>query len=1003
MGFKFMSPRTKGAFGIQPKMSEDDAGNFYADDEIIGNRYDHYPQELGKDTRETVDNRSWGEWAKDGAVAAGQGAKNLLTMPYEAGKALHKDRMMGAFEGAPEPDQSSPATWLANTAAMPEALVRGAGSAIAGAASTWNDPKSTDAEKSAATFDTVSLTPIGGMIFGNAERLAKGAFGSASKPSSLFSNPDEAVIPGLLPAANQSVGIPQASPFEPAAQPAAKPAPPPRDLTSGLYSALDEAITKTEMKSGNAQQWKNAAKKAGVPDSERKWRAFDDFLDQQPPNTKISKEDVAKHLERAKIEVYGNTHIGENVDIDDLRSRAYDDTPDDDYYRVELNPTLIRDYERTISPRQSENGTWELIDENDEVVAGGYANEEAANKDRRGIAEEWVKDSEEPWAVVSQDGDVINDGFRNERAADSARWEYISESHSEYIGNMSDDELMEHMGVDKQAERGQQTEGYLRDKPKGGWDYRERVAELDGDGPWIQKRGSSRWDDAGDPHPDVGYDYPLGWTLEETYNDALGRGKGTVLHEVQSTMGQALADQGPAPDATKLEGMRNDLGVLSADINANRHQFVEARGGKIYDLSGITDIDQRRDVNYLVQDYEQKVADLANWKSRLPEVKAELESYTQRLAEQGIDNASTRAQVSRDMARIARYEDDITRTEAKLAAQAPEIQALVEQGVLRKLDTGSEEQMQKHLLWNRQQDAWNLRAAELQSSLDRARNYTPPAPFVEDNSGMPVLLKRALYEAAKADHDWLATSNAARISKRWDEGAGSMYDGKIRDIIKKLAKQHDPDAKIETFYPGKASPSKPTGKFSFDENRRYPSSGHFNRGMDIVEQPDLPFNEEVAFSPSPHRYGGGPAMSFSTDRPIAGVEMRGTDMGNGDVRPLYRMVDEGGNPIGGAVRNRESAETAMQALNEDLARSQNSLPDEQARIVSGWISQWGEPFFGVRLTPKMKASILEKGFSMFVNAPPAAIPGIFMALKEWVQQGGAGSPDEGAFGAPEVQ
>lgn len=983
-GFKFMSPRTKGAFGIQPKITEDDAGNLYADDEIIGNTFDEYAPGVGQDNRTKVDDRSWGAWLGDTASAIGQGAKSLVTMPYEAGKELHKSRMTGAFEGAPEPDQSSPATWLANTAAMPEALVRGAGSALAGAATTWSDPNSTDKEKAQATFDTVSLTPAGGLIAGGLERNAiKG--GSRSKPSTLFSNSDEATLPGLLPAAQEAA---QAAPSPSPAAPAPAKAPEPRDLThEGLYSVLDEAISKNPMKAGNPQQWKNVATKAGVSKAETKWRGLDDYLESMG-NQKVAKEDLMGFLDKNKTEVRGALHIGEDVDMDDVRSRAYDLEPSDDYYSVEVNQDKIDEIRGTYSVVPDEDGTFAIVDENGDRVADGLSSENDANQYADDAARQYVEDSDEGYVITTSDGDVIST-FRNQRQAESSLHEMLWENQREWIDGMNDEELRSLMGVKENENMGEKTSGYLRDRPSGGYDYRERVAELE-DGPWIKTRGTSKWDEAGDPHPDArGYDYPIGWTLEETYNDARpGVGKGTVLHEVQSTMGQALADQGPAPDMSKLKEMRQEAEGLRANIDNNAYRFADMDGGRVFDLSAMPDPRHRRDVLRMVQEVGREQSRIESWKVRLEELQNEIKNAEGIMASaiaRGQTPEYTQSVIAEKQRRIDRVSRDIEQTTASIAKDNEAIAALERDGMIKGYN--SVDEMPGFNEWKQQQEAWTLRASELQGSLYRASNYTPPAPFVETNSGMDILLKRAMYEAAKEGHDWLATSNGKRIEKRWDEGAGKMYDGKIKDILLKLAKSHDPSAKTEAFYPGKASAKQPTGKFAFNADRRFLD--------DTGEMPDLPFLDQSgptlnnpAMSPNPHHYGPGPRLSFETTRPVTDIQVRGADLaprGPMDLRPMHGLYDEAGGFVG-ATLTREGAEQAMQALNESLAQAKASSPDHMTRVVEGWISQWGEPYFGVKLTPKMRESILAKGFPMFANAPPAAIPGILISLREWLHE-----------------
>jgi hypothetical protein len=224
----------------------------------------------------------------------------------------------------------------------------------------------------------------------------------------------------------------------------------------------------------------------------------------------------------------------------------------------------------------------------------------------------------------------------------------------------------------------------------------------------------------------------------------------------------------------------------------------------------------------------------------------------------------------------------------------------------------------------------------------------------------------------------------------------------LPDTMLKLAKQHDPEAKIESFYPGQL-PS-PKGEYQqHDSITGLPSWD---------EQRVLPYSDEDVrrFTPAhPKAERGGSNTPYGTSaRKVTDIAMSKDSDGN----PYFELVvgnpadvhvSEGikspGDPnkwllepkrhystVKNAVfRSRAAAERAMQEINETLAQAQTErksmTPEDLAKAWEIQHGGSGEPYQGIRLSDEMAESIRKYGFPLFANPAQMGLPA-FAAMME---------------------
>jgi len=201
-------------------------------------------------------------------------------------------------------------------------------------------------------------------------------------------------------------------------------------------------------------------------------------------------------------------------------------------------------------------------------------------------------------------------------------------------------------------------------------------------------------------------------------------------------------------------------------------------------------------------------------------------------------------------------------------------------------------------------------ASMAQGAITRETNAVPHNPHITSTERWSELgLKQALLEAAKGDHDYLTWTPGEIQAERWKEpGLAEFYDKGVPKSLLKLARQHDPEAAIETV----SLPKKP--------KTRFPAVGPKNN--EILQQIGT-------------RFLGRKATMHEADEAARVLRSMDIDPNRWD---LQAQPDEVFKEVFSAVPARLKA-----------WREENSKLDVP----------------GIRITPKMRESILKQGFKVF--------------------------------------
>lgn len=773
---------------------------------------------------------------------------------------------------------------------------------------------------------------------------------------------------------------------------------------NGFYSVLDEALGKEAMKQGTAQQWLNAVKRHGTKDAEIYWRGLDDFLKTKKPNEKFTKDEVRLHLEKNKVELYGEKHTQDGDTPDNLREREreyvsenfrYGDFDPKDYgYTIEKMEPTENEIKRAINDMR-------VVDEGDgsfairwkeesfgKMPALEYFDTEAeANAALREHAIKSLEDDGENWAIKDDDGSVISDEFLSEDEAMRAAQERAVEAEIARIDDMTDEELF----ANTDSSRGEDTSNYIKDEAPGDLkEYRETPLVLKPE--TVARKGSKGWPKkgGGDVHPDSPYNNSPGWRLESEYPDMMNpRQSGTVAHEIQSRWAARGADKGWKKDVPKEELDSLLLAAHEAeraiqDADPDRYRDIGYKVIKIkddvaqpyriwsiaYDLKRKIDAD-KRDVEIL----EQRIADV----TKSPDSNTEhyLRNYQTRLEEERASLKKNQEAWDRD---VAPYIDHVLNPtdESFRDALTPELIAYND--------------------WQMKVDQARLRHHEANSRYKSASEGVDPGPWVTEKSDiMALLLKHGLYEAAERGDDFFGVQGPKRMKARWgDSGPHEDYGridpktGKESAVIpmtlQKLARMHDKNSKVEPLYPGRPPVAR----------GRYEEKPYRTAASDLTDEPRFPFEENLGPTPdgvTPGTSGGGKrGMEAGSTRKVSGVVLAKDDAGNPvyvlrvgseERKPEYQEYLAKGkgtayltsykgefNKTGlQTFRSKEAAENAMAEINKSLADDYRRLRNPEALKESFEKDDpVGEPFNAIRLTPELRESIVKKGFPLFVNA-----------------------------------
>lgn len=775
----------------------------------------------------------------------------------------------------------------------------------------------------------------------------------------LFSNAEDKLgMLGAFASEREAVASPQTANPQ-----AAKPAFTRTLDQNGLYSVLDESLAKAEMKQGNAQQWLNALKKSGVKDSEIYWRGLDDFLKSKNPNEKIPKAEIEKHLKDNQVRITPHEHDEDGYTAEQLRDSELDS----------LTESYLEDYElrRHMADEDIEAYAAETWDVSKDPETGKYFIHQAGDpEDRAGSVNydteaealadlhAMARDSYEeiaPWGAFrsgESEPDTTFDYDYSERDAKRHMNDWIYDKAQDDVSDMSAAELFRNAGVNP----GQRTKDYLESTiPDDGRNYTET--------PWtineetFARKGSRGWPKHDDgAHPSTMYDHSPGWTLKSDYEDVRGGafGDGTVLHEVQSLQGQ----RGPKQPQHVIDQLHQAYSRLASEVQRGVHKYRAFEDGPYaVDPSQITNETYISRYNGAPA-VDAFLRDAKSARYYMLELPGEIE-----LAKTALEKGSTYDGLGRGIGdRVTEMTKDLERyTSEWNNVFAP---------ALRRIEPGSAEYAQ-FADWQKQQEALRLKTAEARQAYEAASKGVEPGPFIDDNKGLPFLMKMALYNAAKRGDDFVAVTGPKRMMERWgDEGVETFYKDLIPNAMKKLIAMHDKSAaKLEHFYPGKYQ--KPRAEY-------HERQGAFGQ-MEFPGEPGALFGGPVGGGHAMMTQDGAyisrrhPGDAVRTNTRVRDIVLGKDDKGD----PAYYLQLEDGGYIGGPMahyakpfKTRGAAETYMREINDQLDSLSSDPKAQQDAAVRQWEDddeKISEPYTGVRLTPELRKKIIENGFPMFVN------------------------------------
>lgn len=783
----------------------------------------------------------------------------------------------------------------------------------------------------------------------------------AKRRGTLFSNADDQMSLPLAELGREGVEQKSAAPAPaPAPQVPAKPPKPivPRDLNpedQGFYSQQIEALKTIPMKSGNAQQWANALKKAGVKDEELKWTGMGDWL-KSKGNEKIPAEEVRQYAEENKVIPNTERYVNEKGDSDgytddEVWERAHESAYESDleHYRNDrLSVDLDTEYMREFKDNHSIEHEPDILDpdkpyvihdgetKNNDIV-GRFATEKEAEEALDRMAEDSARENDK-WAVFD-DGDHVrsyDSESSAERGLNDIAHQYANDADPSDQGSI--DDWREWLDMPEKSDS--RTIGYLDDRPEGGENYTERV--MDTPRSALQRQGSEGFSDT---HIDWPQENIPGWLLTEDYKDKLTGKKVHFVHEAQSDWSQKAIDQGfksrdqaaldqayrEYQDAIQAEGLAKEAAPFAAKdgtyykmgeedkYTANRHYRT------VREYEGLVSREQayvKKDLEN-VQEMEKRIAEL---KTNLTSQNAVPEALERQIRYTEDQLAGYRRQYESDLADVASAQarlDDTMREQQEFMAQFPQVPA---------------EQAEPLIAAHQQA---KLRRDEARTKHEALRRGIERGPWINDVPEVTkLLMKRGLIDAANEGADYFSWSAPEMVSSRWGERGYTepLYGKMIPNTALKLAREHDPNVKMDQVLVGDARKQEPRGYF--DLNQYYPAGG------------EPPPQGELFAQDNPWLGKAGPLEAWH-NKPIK--EIAYGPEGYRNMGPgRYKMIDENGRETVGFY-NREAAEEAMRQINESLAKDEAEKSKNKGNALA------------IPLSPQMRESIKKRGFSAFLN------------------------------------
>lgn len=784
-----------------------------------------------------------------------------------------------------------------------------------------------------------SINDIGGRIVGNREHnvaiaIKPGTVRSATTGETLFSNKDELAIPGAAIAAERAK---QTKPIE---------TPPGRQLDKhGFYSALGEALNTMPMKQGTPQQFLNALTKAGVTKDEMRWTGMDEHLKSLPPNEKVQADALRAYFTENAVVPRKKIFDKDGYTDDEVNQRAEEYARDlaKESLSVDLDKDWIQARKELYSIEEDPDapGTYRIMSEEDpdNPVGWDYKSEDKAQRALDSHVAAEANDFGE-WAIYRY-GDLIEGGYSGPGSAERRLSYVIDRKAEDYWYDTSTDEIRRQL----EMPRGVESLDYLDDRPEGGQNYSERIFELP---PEVLKQRGIKGEGVHAHFRDDVENVP-GWLLTEDYHDMLSDRPALMIHEAQSDWGQkgreAGWNTGVTPEQQKAADDRL-ADAMDARGNFDRYRYVDSKIG-VFKVK--PEVAATYSFNIGATD---SASTLYFNEGNLKKARERFENFI--AANKGREADPDYAPLYNKEKQVLDYQEN---QYAKLKQSWDEFYAPKLEPVSYPNKTtpmpGAEALLDEYNAWNQTRVDLDLRLREANQARDALSKGVNPGPWVEDTSKWTaLLLKSALYDAAKSGKEYLAWDPKGPVD-RWGDHLSEYYNKTVPNVALKLAKQHDPEARIGAIFPGKQGAGKPKGTY-------YENSHYRTDQTEVVPREPQLFGDQELTPLSGHQ-----SLEVSSIKPIVGVNMdRGFDR-----RPTYRLMT--GNSIydtvGPSFRSRDAAERAMQVINTQLARREGPTP-EKLRAAN----EYETP--AIEITPRMRESILKRGFPLFVNGAPVPLP-----------------------------
>jgi hypothetical protein len=782
----------------------------------------------------------------------------------------------------------------------------------------------------------------------------------------LFSNADDTAALPLGEIAREGLENKQPTP----APKPEKPIVPREDLEDGFYSHQVDALkNQIQMKSGNVQQWRNALKKAGVKDEEMKWTGMTDYLNQleKSGQKQISRDDLLKHAQDNKVipKTERYTGNGDHEDDDAVWERAYEYGRDsawedaNDRYSIKPDPDWIEKYrdEHEIQPEVDEDGdptgTFKIVHPDDEEypVATGIHSEEAAEHQLDNYAKEQAEELGQ-YAVVDHNGDVIS-SHNSKRRAERGLEEAIQSDVEDW--NPQDEGGIDHWREVLDMPAGSRTEHYLDERPEGYKEgsYTERVMETPQQA--LKHNGTGRGHGA---HIDWPQQNIPGWLLTEEYHNALDNGRVGMVHEAQSDWAQKGIDKGFASsNPEEIAAAQKDYEAASEASEAANDQRPYQIPSHIANLN-LPELSDAADARYERGDHESALRDatdsIADAARTLRGNERDMGYY-----ERSINDTKQRLSTANDerdkdyfQNLLDHHKEVYARNENELDKSRKTLELTVQKYkdlLAAAKQVPPEEASAREKIVN---DA-ELRRREAESKYHGLRDGTPRGPWINDVPEVTkLLLKRGLIDAAKEGQDYFAWSSPELVANRWGERGYTtpLYGKMIPDIAKKLAREHDPNASIEPVFPGEEMKPRRYGNYDV-----WPESNTAQQSLSLDN-----------YNPDLYSTKGGVSGTGSNVNPVKeiayGPARPGYSGDPGAVGGMYHLIYKDGSQ-GPEFATREAAERAMEQVNSQIGTKAPPTIEQLRKDEAPEIQ-------GIKITPRMRESILKRGFSAFFKQDP---------------------------------